>query len=103
MSSVGTYALDEYEQRLGTAAIPIARMPPVSSCSVRPAGCCVTDCRTTCQCNRFRGGRFCRVIGACAFRWSTPMTVPRRYRGLSTNALRARSTLLPNRQSDETM
>jgi len=39
--------LDEYEQRLGTAAIPIARIAPVSFCSVRPAGCCVTDCRTT--------------------------------------------------------
>jgi nucleoside-diphosphate-sugar epimerase len=97
--------LDEYEQRFGNAAIPVARMRP----GFHPAACGSqrADALRTAgirpDATVSVAAACARLIGACAFRWSTPMTLPRRYRGLSRNALRARSTLLPNRQSDETM
>ena len=70
--------LDEYEQRLGTAAIPIARMRPGFILQRAASGLLRYGLSDYVRMQWFRGGRFCRVIGACAFRWSTPLTVPRR-------------------------
>ena len=74
--------LDEYEQRLGSAAIPVARMRPgfilqraAASGLMRYGLPEYVPMQLVCGC------RFCRLIGACAFRLFTPMTSPRRSRG----------------------
>ena len=74
--------LDEYEQRLGSAAIPVARMRPGFILHRAAAsGLIRYGLPNTYLCNWFRGYRFCRLIGAYALRSFMPMASPTRSRG----------------------